>query len=135
LLRGDPEIEEAIRSHITLVDSHRNDPRGCLAAFTANLGGDPTGVPETLPPAVRQHVELLIHERFPSEADVPTGVLSEAQFPKLVLSGGHSGMQERICDALAVAISARREMITGAGHNVQRAVGCNDALVRFWSHG
>ena len=53
-------------------------------------------------------------------------------FPKLVVSGGHSPMQERMCDVLASAIGARRGTIPGAGHNVQRASGCNDVLSHFW---
>jgi len=133
LLRGDPAIEESIAGHISLIDSYRNDPRRFLVEFTANLGGDPTRVPETLPAALQQHVELLIHERFPWEANVPTTVLTNAQFPKLVLSGGHSALHERMCDVLATAIAARRETIHGAGHNVQRAPGCNEALSRFWA--
>jgi hypothetical protein len=41
-------------------------------------------------------------------------------------------MQERMSDELATAISARRETIQGAGHNVQRAPGCNETLARLW---
>jgi pimeloyl-ACP methyl ester carboxylesterase len=133
LLRGDAEIEESIASHIRLVDCYRDDPRGFLAAFTANLGGDPSSVPDPLPAPLRQHVELLINERFPWEAEVPTAVLSDCGFAKVVLSGGHSAMQERMCDALAAAITARRETIPGAGHNVQRAPTCNSALAQFWA--
>jgi pimeloyl-ACP methyl ester carboxylesterase len=132
LLRGDPEVEDSIATHTKLVDTHRDDPRGFLAAFTNNLGGDGTRVPEPLPPALRQHVELLLNERFPWEANIPTTTLSDAPFPKLALSGGHSDMQERMSDVLATAISARRQTISGAGHNVQRAPGCNEALTLFW---
>jgi pimeloyl-ACP methyl ester carboxylesterase len=133
LLRGDPEIEKAIAGHIGLVDSFRHDPRGFLAAFTANLGGDPSSLPDPMPAPLRQHVELLINERFPWEAEVPTAVLSGCAFAKAVFSGGHSVMQERMCDALAAAITAGRETIAGAGHNVQRASRCNTALAQFWA--
>jgi pimeloyl-ACP methyl ester carboxylesterase len=134
LLRGDPAIEESIAGHLVLVDSYRNDPRGFLAAFTANLGGDPASVPETLSASLQQHVELLINERFPWEANVPAAVLSSVQFPKLVVSGGHSAIQERMCDVLATAITAQRQTIRGAGHSVQRAPGYNEALAQFWAN-
>jgi pimeloyl-ACP methyl ester carboxylesterase len=132
LLRGDPEVEESIVRHINLVESHRGDPRAFLAAFTASLGGNPASVPDPLPDALCQHVELLINERFPWEANIPTSALCSATFPKLVMSGGHNTMQEHLCDVLATAISADRETIPGAGHNVQRAEGCNSRLGRFW---
>jgi pimeloyl-ACP methyl ester carboxylesterase len=132
LLRGDPEVEASIDRHINLVESHRSSPRAFLTAFTASLGGDPAGVPDPLPDALCQHVELLINERFPWEADIPSSALSSATFPKLVISGGHSTMQEHMCDVLATAISAERETVPGAGHNVQRAEGCNSRLDRFW---
>jgi pimeloyl-ACP methyl ester carboxylesterase len=135
LLRGDPEIEEAIARHHELLRLHREHHREFLAAFTAAVGGDPAGVPETLSAALQQHVELLINERFPWEASIPTTTLAAFQFPKLVLSGGHSSMQERMCDVLAAAISAQRQTIPGAAHRVQRAPGCNEVLARFWDQG
>jgi hypothetical protein len=33
-----------------------------------------------------------------------------------VISGGHSPAFEAVCDALAAALHARREYVTGAGH-------------------
>jgi hypothetical protein len=44
-------------------------------------------------------------------------------------------MQERMSDVLATAISAQRQTISGAGHNVPRAPGCNEALAQFWRQG
>jgi pimeloyl-ACP methyl ester carboxylesterase len=122
LMRGDPDIEKSIADHIQLVASHRDDPQAFLTAFTSTLGGDPASVPNPLPDPLRQHVELLIHERPPWDAAIPVEALSKAPFPKLVMSGGHSQMQERMCDTLAQAIgpSAKRAVIDGGGHLVQR---------------
>ena len=122
LLRGEPAVEEAIATHLTLVASHADDPEAFLAAFTASLGGDATTVPSPLPDQLRQHVELLIHERYPWEAEIPAETLAAAPFPKLIVSGGHSPMQEALCDALAGRLgpSAERVVIEGAGHIVQR---------------
>jgi pimeloyl-ACP methyl ester carboxylesterase len=134
LLRGDPEVEEAIAHHLALLGAHRDDPRGFLAAFTASLGGDAATVPDPLPDQLRQHVELLMHERFPWEAVVPVDALAAAPFPTLVVSGGHSRMQEALCDALGERLGpgVQRSVVDGAGHNVQRTgTAFNDRLERF----
>jgi pimeloyl-ACP methyl ester carboxylesterase len=122
LLRGDLEVEQSITDHLSLIASHGHDARSFLAAFTARLGGDPGAVPDPLPDQLRQHVELLIHERYPWEAVITTDTLAAAPMPKLVVSGGHSAMQEALCDALAARLgaTAERAVIEGAGHNVQR---------------
>jgi pimeloyl-ACP methyl ester carboxylesterase len=134
LLRGDSVVEKAIVDHLSLVAAHGDDPRGFLAAFTASLGGDPATVPDPLPDQLRQHVELLIHERFPWEATIPIATLADAPFPKLVVSGGHSPMQEALCDTLAdrLGASAQRVVINGGGHTVQRTGSpFNDGLEQF----
>jgi hypothetical protein len=41
-------------------------------------------------------------------------------------------MQERMGDVLASEIGTQRETIPGAGHNVQRAAGCNEVFRGFW---
>jgi pimeloyl-ACP methyl ester carboxylesterase len=122
LLRGDPDIERAIAGHLALLESQRSDPQAFLAAFTVNLGGDASSVPNPLPEQLHQHVELLMNERFPWEATIPTDALSAAPFPKLVISGGHDPTQEHMCDVLAEALgpSTQRAVIEGGGHNVQR---------------
>jgi pimeloyl-ACP methyl ester carboxylesterase len=134
LARENLEVEQSIAEHLSLVSTHGDDPREFLAAFTVRLGGDPASVPDPLPDHLRQHVELLIHERYPWEAVIPTAALAAAPFPTLVVSGGHSGMQETMCDALADALgsSAQRAIIQGAGHSVQRTgLAFNDCLEQF----
>ena len=136
LMRGDPDIERTIDAHYELLASHGDNPRAFLEDFTANLGGDRTGVPNPLPPVLLQHVQLLMHERPPWEAEIPTEALSRASFPKLVISGGHSQLQERMGDALTEAIrpNADRAVIEGAGHIVQRnAEAFNSRLEQFLS--
>ena len=49
---------------------------------------------------------------------MPLERLAAADFPVLVLSGGHSTAFEAVCDALADALSAEREVIAGRGHTV-----------------
>jgi len=134
LVRGDPEVEQSIAEHLSLVASHGDDARTFLAAFTARLGGDPSRVPDPLPDELRQNVELLIHERYPWEAVIPVEALAATAFPKLVVSGGHSSMQEKMCDLLVdrLGSSAQRAVIEGSAHNVQRTgAPFNDRLEQF----
>ena len=58
-------------------------------------------------------VELLKRERPSWEAEIPLDRLAAAEFPVLVLSGGHSDAFEAVCNALADALSAEREVIPG----------------------
>jgi pimeloyl-ACP methyl ester carboxylesterase len=63
-------------------------------------------------------VELLKRERPSWEAEIPLERLAAADFPVLVLSGGHSPAFEAVCDALAEGVSGERAVIPGRGHTV-----------------
>src|SRR5262249_8747936 len=69
--------------------------------------------------------------RLPGEARPALVVLREAGVPVLVASGGHAPALERICDALAVELSARRLTAPGAGHFVAAAPGFAGQLEEF----
>jgi pimeloyl-ACP methyl ester carboxylesterase len=71
-----------------------------------------------LPEELVRGVELLKRERPSWEAEIPVERLAAADFPVLVISGGHSDAFEAVCDALADALSAERAVITGRGHTV-----------------
>ena len=122
LLRGDPQVERSIASHLSLLADAGADPHTFLIAFTQQLGGDAAAVPDPLPPHLHQHVELLMNERFPWEARIDVAPIVEASMPTLVVSGGHDPMQEALSDAVANALgsSSERAVIPGAGHVVQR---------------
>jgi len=67
------------------------------------------------------------------EADLPLAELAAADFPKLVVSGGHNGGFDAICDEVATRIGAERAEIAGAGHEIQfTGEPVNDALLRLW---
>jgi pimeloyl-ACP methyl ester carboxylesterase len=80
--------------------------------------GSAYGTPDQLPDELMHGVELLKRERPSWEAEIPLERLAAADFPVLVLSGGHSPAFEAVCDALAEALSAEREVIRGRGHTV-----------------
>lgn len=56
--------------------------------------------------------------RPPDEAQPPLAELAAAPFPIMVVSGGPDEANEIICDTIAKATNARREVLTGAGHVV-----------------
>src|SRR5262245_23994084 len=88
-----------------------------LQLFRSGAGSAYT-TPDRLPEELRLGVELLKVERPSWEAEIPVERLATAGFPTLVISGGHSPAFEAVCDALAAAISAAREVIPGRGHTV-----------------
>src|SRR5690349_12669269 len=88
-----------------------------LQLFRSGAGSSHV-TPAQLPAELARGVELLKYERPPWEAEIPIERLASAEFPILVISGGHSPAFEAVCDALAAAVSAERTVITGRGHTV-----------------
>lgn len=74
---------------------------------------------------------LAIGLRSPGEARPDLDRLVAAGTPAMVLSGDHHPAIERVCDALAERLRARRERLPGAGHAVPRAPGFNELLAEF----
>jgi pimeloyl-ACP methyl ester carboxylesterase len=58
-------------------------------------------------------------------------LVREAEIPSHVASGGHHPAIERMCDAVATALAARRVITPGAGHFVAAAPGFAEQLERF----
>jgi pimeloyl-ACP methyl ester carboxylesterase len=69
--------------------------------------------------------------RSPSEASIDLDRLAASGLPTMVVSGEHTAAIERLCDALADRLGARREIVPGAGHAVPRAPGFNRVLEDF----
>lgn len=131
VLAGDAGIEAwvaELREAITGVD----DPREVLRRFFAVVGV-PLEPPPTLPAFLERGARALSGARPVDEAELPLDALRDADFPVLVVSGGHLEAFERICDAIAAATDAQREVVRGAAHLVPD-VGprFNAVLERFW---
>jgi hypothetical protein len=75
-----------------------------------------------------------MRERPPWEADPPLAALRDADFQKLVISGGHSPVFEAVCDGVASRLGARRAVIEGRRHTIP-ATGApyNECLHSFLS--
>jgi pimeloyl-ACP methyl ester carboxylesterase len=107
------------------------EPEAFLRGFLERAGSS-ASLPSPLPPQLDQNARLLMNQRDPAEARIPLSPLRRAPFPKLVVSGAHSPVFDRICDALQAGLWAERAVIPGAGHSVQRAgAPFNERLEQF----
>jgi hypothetical protein len=71
-----------------------------------------------VPDVLVRGITQLASTRPPDEVRLPLAELGAAPFPIMVVSGGHSEANEIICDTIAEATGARREVLPGAGHLV-----------------
>jgi pimeloyl-ACP methyl ester carboxylesterase len=107
-------------------------PEEFLRAFVEAVGAlGPYDAPSPLPPAMEASVRAIMVERGPWEAEIPFAELTEAPFPKLVLSGAHSDAFDAVCNVLEVRLGAERVVLPGAAHSIPRAPGFNECLEKF----
>jgi pimeloyl-ACP methyl ester carboxylesterase len=132
LAEGTPVVDEMIANGARLFrEGTKLSNREFLRLFRFGAGSA-RETPGELPEELVRGVELLKRERPSWEAEIPVERLAAADFPVLVVSGGHSAAFEAVCDALAAALSAERAVIRGRGHTVP-ATGApyNDRLEGF----
>jgi pimeloyl-ACP methyl ester carboxylesterase len=115
---GVPVVDEMISNGELLFANASEIPSEDFLRMFRGGAGSAYGTPEQLPDELMHGVELLKRERPSWEADIPLEALAAADFPVLVLSGGHSEAFEAVCDSLADALSAEREVIQGRGHTI-----------------
>lgn len=126
LARGNPDVEAFLQA----MERAPREPRAYLEHFLP-LVGVSLKVPERLSPQFEAATRAAIAERPPHEAEIPLAELERAPFPKLVVSGAHSAALDAVADVLERRLPAKRAIVPGAGHNVQRAPGYNDVLSAF----
>ena len=101
--------------------------------FLQAVGTDAAALPPEVAAALVPLTRLVRRGRPIWETELPVVELAAATFPKLVVSGGHSAGFEAICDDLAEQIGAAREVIEGAGHEIQfTGSPLNEALLKLW---
>jgi pimeloyl-ACP methyl ester carboxylesterase len=127
---GDPEVAHLKRlGEAVLAGGLDTDP-GMLREFLRGAGAP--GIDDgPLPAAVARAVQRAHGSRSPFQARPDLEALRRARIPILVASGAHLAAIERICDALAAALDARRVVAPGAGHFVAAAPGFAERLERF----
>jgi pimeloyl-ACP methyl ester carboxylesterase len=115
---GTPVVDEMIANGERLFREGEGIPDEVFLRLFRGGAGSAWGTPDDLPEDLMHGVRLLKRERPSWEAEIPLARLAAADFPVLVLSGGHSRAFEAVCDALADALSAERAVIAGRGHTV-----------------
>ncbi|HEY7267408.1 MAG TPA: alpha/beta hydrolase [Solirubrobacterales bacterium] len=118
IAEGTPEVDEMIANGELLFANAESIPSEEFLKLFRGGAGSAYGTPDQLPDELMHGVKLLKRERPSWEAEIPLERLAASDFPVLVLSGGHSLAFEAVCDALAEALSAEREVIRGRGHTV-----------------
>ena len=114
---GDPAVDAWADSSERLWQEAR-DPAEFLRTFLSEVGASVP--PGELSPALLQGARTLLVERYPWRAEIPLDELAAAPFPKLVVSGAHSEVFDKVCDVLEERLGAERVVLAGAGHSVQR---------------
>ena len=125
IARGDPAVEEFLGHFASGVPQ---DPRGYLELFLP-LVGSSLRLSDPLPPVLEAGGRAAIAERWPTEAAIPLEELAATDFPKLVVSGGHSKAFDAVCDVLEERLGAQRAVLPGAGHTIPRLGEPFNALV------
>jgi pimeloyl-ACP methyl ester carboxylesterase len=115
---GNPEVDAMIAGGIEFY-ARRGElgPADFLRMFRANVNSAHR-TPDELPDELMRGARLLMHERPPWEVELPLEELARLPCAKLVISGGHSPAFDAVCDSLALAIGARRSVISGRGHTI-----------------
>ena len=130
LVPGDSEVARLERMGNSVLTHGLHTDADTLREFL-RLAGAPGVDDGPLPDEVAHGVRRAQGGRLPGEARPALEVLRKARIPSLVASGGHATGLERICDALATALSAERLVAPGAGHFVAAAPGFTDRLQQF----
>jgi pimeloyl-ACP methyl ester carboxylesterase len=131
---GNPVVDahiEALRSFFA--EAPTRSLRDQFVGFL-ELVGSPARVPDELKPAIQASVRAALAERPPWEAEIPYARLRALGLPILVVSGAHHAAADAVADVLVRELGARRLVLPGAGHTVQRLGDpFNDALESFIS--
>jgi pimeloyl-ACP methyl ester carboxylesterase len=130
--RGVPAVEAMVDVMEEMRAHPPDDERGLLSLFFRRVGID-LEVPDPLPEPLAAGARALGTTTNPDEAEIPLAELKASGIPMLVVSGGHSDGFEAICNAIAAGTGARREILTGAGHQVP-GLGkpFNELVEDFW---
>jgi pimeloyl-ACP methyl ester carboxylesterase len=121
LARGNPAVDEMIENGKELYRQRDAIPKQVFLGLFREGANSANQTPDELPDWLERGARLLVTERPPWEAEVPVGELRDADFPVLVLSGGHSEAFEAVCDALAEQVGGERDVIPGRGHTIPSA--------------
>lgn len=127
---GDPEVARFARMGDEVLAHGLGADPATLLEFLM-ISGSPVPDEGPLPEQVVRGVRRAQGARPPTQAHPKLEALRRAGIPSLVASGDHHPAIERMCDAAASAMGAKRVVCRGAGHFVARAPGFAQELERF----
>ncbi len=135
VVRGDEVVDAWDGELRQLLAGSLDDPREVFEAFFP-LAGVPLPIPDPVPETLRRGARALLGMRPPGDAEIPLDVLASADFPMLVITGGHRPEYEIIADAIADRTGADRDVVAGMSHLVpDTGAPFNDRLESFLNHG
>jgi pimeloyl-ACP methyl ester carboxylesterase len=115
---GDPQVDAQIAAgELLYALADDLEPLEFLKAFRGGVGSTHE-TPAELGGELLRGAQLCMSERPPWEAEPPLEELRAAPFAKLVISGGHSPVFEKVCDTLTRRLQASRAVIGGRGHTI-----------------
>ena len=101
--------------------------------FLIAVGSDPSEFPPEFLAEAAASAPLLRNGRPPFDAELPLDAIRSAEYPKLVVSGGHHAGFDAMCLDLANRIGAGSAVVEGAGHEIQfTGPPLNELLGRLW---
>jgi pimeloyl-ACP methyl ester carboxylesterase len=124
----DPAVRALARAGDEFLSGQADPEAEAEFLVHAGLGPD---TPPNHAEEIERATEAARGGRSPSEASPDLKAIAAAGVPAMVVSGNHHPGIERLCDALADRLRARRETLPGAGHAVPRAAGFNRLLEDF----
>jgi hypothetical protein len=101
-----------------LFETGPSDGEGFLRQFwgVTKMGS----LPDPLPSALAENAPLLMGQRPPWTAGIPTAHIAAGTYPKLVVSGGHNQVFDLLSQCLADGIDGRLVTLPGEMHSPQR---------------
>jgi pimeloyl-ACP methyl ester carboxylesterase len=104
-----------------------------VVQFLRAVGSDPDEFPPEMLETALPLVPLLRNGRAFNDVVLPVADLRNADFPKVVVSGGHHPGFDAMCADLANRIGGEHHVIAGAGHEIQfTGEPLNDLLLDTW---
>jgi pimeloyl-ACP methyl ester carboxylesterase len=103
-----------------------------VVGFLRAMGSDPDEFPPEFLASAVPLVPVFRRGR-PLFEPVRLEKVAAASYPKLVVSGGHHPGFDAICDDVATRIGADRQVVEGAGHEIQfTGPAINEVLLSLW---
>jgi hypothetical protein len=135
MAQHDPDARALVGGVRDMWDSDLPD-EGWVVNFLKAVGSDPDEFPPEFLESAVPAVPTFRRARTMWNANLPLVEIAAATFPKIVVSGGHSAGFDAICDEKAQRIGASREVVSGAGHEIQfTGAPLNSLLLALWRNG